>query len=309
MKVIKKQQLLNMRDKRVIWGIALTVCLLLLPVSCGGVNIGGTGVFDTVGKVVKAVGLVKKFVKSFQELSPEEEYYLGRSVAATIAGQYKAYPDQQANLYLNELGQTLAQFSDRPQTYGGYHFQILDADEINAFAAPGGFIFVTRGLLRCAQREDAVAAVLAHEIGHVELKHGLAAINKSRRNQAYVEVGLEVAQDKMNEQAARLVGLLEDSIKDITVTMMNNGYSRSLEREADEASVTILKRAGYDPNGLIDVLKVMATKLDPKGKDFAKTHPTPADRIKDIQKLTGSTADVKSPDKRQARFQAALGKI
>ena len=85
---------------------------------------------------------------------------------------------------------TLSKTSDLPETFGGYHFLILDSDEINAFAAPGGFIFVTRGLLRCCKHEDAAAAVLAHEIGHVELRHGLQAIKKSRITTALTTLGI-----------------------------------------------------------------------------------------------------------------------
>ncbi len=74
------------------------------------------------------------------------------------------------------LGQSLVIFSDRPETFGGYHFLLLDSNEINAFAAPGGLILVTRGMLQCCANEDELAAVLAHEIAHVEKKHGLTAI-------------------------------------------------------------------------------------------------------------------------------------
>ncbi|MCX8107663.1 MAG: M48 family metalloprotease, partial [Verrucomicrobiae bacterium] len=111
--------------------------------------------------------------KAFESITPEQEYYIGRAVAATILKTYRPYEDETANRYLTVLGQALALASDRPETFCGYHFLILDTDEINAFAMPGGLIFVSRGLLRCCKHEDAVAAVLAHEIGHVECQHGL----------------------------------------------------------------------------------------------------------------------------------------
>jgi predicted Zn-dependent protease len=83
--------------------------------------------------------------KTFQDITPEQEYYIGRAVGAIVAGKYKPYQNQKSTFYLNVLGQTLAQASDRPETFGGYHFAILESDEINAFAAPGGLIFVSRG--------------------------------------------------------------------------------------------------------------------------------------------------------------------
>jgi len=275
-------------------------CAELPDLSVGGVDVGD--VFE-VGKAVKDIA------KSFQDITPEEEYYLGRAVGATIVAQYKPYNNQEANYYLNLLGQILAQASDMPETFGGYHFLILDSDEINAFAAPGGLIFVTRGLLRCAKHEDALAAVLAHEIGHVQHKHGLQSIKKSRLSSALTTIAIKGIEAKTEGSLATLAGIFQDSITDITTTMVNNGYSRSFEREADKASVTILQRVGYDPNGLIDILRIMEERLDPNGKDFAKTHPSPASRIADIQEFIGDYVEVKTPEARQSRFEVALGSI
>jgi predicted Zn-dependent protease len=196
-----------------------------------------------------------------------------------------------------------------PETFGGYHFLIQDSDEINALAAPGGLIFITRGMLRCCQHEDAVAAVLAHEIGHVQAKHGLQAVKKSRITSALTTIGIEGTKSFGGEELAELTETFENSISDITATLVNNGYSRGFEREADKAALTILKRVGYDPNGLVDMLSVMSKKLKPGGLDFAKTHPSPASRIADIQKIIGETTKVIKPEPRQARFMAGLGSI
>lgn len=122
----------------------------------------------------------KKIVSGFDDITPEQEHYLGRSVAAVILSRYPCSQHRSAQKYVNLLGQSLAQVSDRPETFGGYHFLVLDSDEINALSAPGGFIFVTKGLIRCCKTEDAMAAILAHEIGHVQRRHGLQAIQESR---------------------------------------------------------------------------------------------------------------------------------
>jgi predicted Zn-dependent protease len=197
-----------------------------------------------------------------------------------------------------------------PATFGGYHFLILDSEDINAFAAPGGLIFVTRGMLRCCPHEDAVAAVLAHEIGHVQAKHGLQAVKKSRITAALTTIGIEGTKTFGGEELVELTETFEGSISDITATLVNNGYSRSFEHEADKTALTILKRVGYDPNGLVDMLRVMSKRLKPGGLDFAKTHPSPASRIADIQEMIGETATkVMEPKPRQARFLAAVGNI
>ena len=94
----------------------------------------------SINKAGKAVS------KTFDDITPEQEYYIGRTVAATCLSRYKAQDDARLNAYLNLLGQTLSRFSSRPETFGGYHFLLLRSNDINAFAAPGGLILVTRGL-------------------------------------------------------------------------------------------------------------------------------------------------------------------
>ena len=223
--------------------------------------------------------------RAFTEITPEQEYYIGRAVGASVVSSYAPYDRAAVNRYVNLVGQSLARYSDRPETFGGYHFLVLDSDEINAFAAPGGLVFVTRGLLRCCPDEDALAAVLAHEIGHVAHQHGLQAIKGSRITSALAIIGTESAKHLGGGDLARLTETFEESIHDITTTLVNNGYSRSLEREADQAALTILGRAGYDPAALLTMLEEMQQRLTPGGPDFARTHPSPASRMDEIEPL------------------------
>jgi len=261
---------------------------------------------DQTKSIVRSASAV---AKTFEDITPEQEYYIGRSVGAVIVNKYKPYPNAEANDYLNLLGQTLAQASDRPETFGGYHFLILDSEEINAFAAPGGLVFVSRGMLRCCKSEDAAAAVLAHEIGHVQLRHGLQAIDKSRLTQALTTLAAEGAKTFGGKDLADLTKAFEGSIGDITSTMINNGYSRSFERQADADAVKILSRVGYDPNALIAMLEEMEKNLKAGGPDFAKTHPTPKSRIDDIESLNVRGAAFSVVSARQGRFRKALGNI
>ena len=246
---------------------------------------------------------------SFEDFTPEQEYYIGRTVGAMILQKYRPYNNPKANQYINVMGKMLAQASDRPETYGGYHFLIQDSDEINAFAAPGGFIFLTRGMLKCCPHEDAVAAVLAHEIGHVQYKHGLRAIKQSRVTSALTSLAIKGAKKYGDEDLEKLTETFEGSVSDITKTLIVNGYSRSFEKQADLAAINILQRTGYNPNGLVTMLNQMKTQLKPERRDFAKTHPSPDSRLAVIKKYIGNYSTVKSPQTRQARFKAALGKI
>jgi predicted Zn-dependent protease len=255
---------------------------------------------QSINKSAQAVG------KVFENITPEQEYYIGRTVAATLLARNKPFRHEKATEYLNTIGQYLALCSDRPETFGGYHFLLMDTDEINAFAAPGGLILVSRGLLRCCPNEESVAAVLAHEIGHVELNHGLQAINKSRLTSAATILASESAKNLGGKDLADLTRAFEDSISDITGTLVNSGYSRQFEAQADKAGVTILQRAGYDPHGLLSMLTEMGKHLKPGGQDFAKTHPDPAVRMADIRRQIGGRASPPPSAARDRRFAAAM---
>ncbi len=204
-----------------LWMVSLTACRDIEALSQLDSSID---VLKSITKTTKAVA------KTFEDITPEQEYYIGRAVGATILTRYKPCNNTRAIRYMNILGQTLAQASDKPETFGGYHFLIMDTDEINAFAAPGGLIFVSRGMLRCCESEDAVAAVLAHEIGHIQQQHGLSAIKKSRLTTALTILATESAKRFGGRQLAQLTEAFEGSISDITSTMINRGYSRAFER-------------------------------------------------------------------------------
>lgn len=246
-------------------------------------------------------------IDSFEDITPEQEYYIGRSVSAVILSKYKPFNSPAITRYLTVLGNTVAMASSRPQTFGGYSFQMLDSEEVNALSAPGGYVFVTRGLMRCCNSEDALAAVLAHEVGHVALQHGLQAIQESR-----LTSGLSVIAKGSAELAGGDLGAVTQAfggaITDVTTTMIESGYSRSQEYEADEAALATLKRVGYDPQAMVETLQTMREKFTEESSGFAKTHPSPEDRIEEAQDIIGEYAPPTIPDVRTNRFiQATSG--
>jgi predicted Zn-dependent protease len=276
-------------------------------------NVGAT-VGEAAGVITPQQGQSMRRVgeaadKTFADITPEQEYYLGRAVGATIVNTYRVWDQDRATEYVNLLGQTLAQASSRPETFGGWHFLILDSDEINAFAAPGGFIFLSRGMLRLCRSEDDLAAVLAHEVAHVELQHALRAIKGSRLTSALTLLAVEGAKSFGGEQLSQLTTAFEGSITDITGTLMNSGYARKQERQADEVAIRILKTVGYDPRALTRVLTAMEQQLKPGGHDFAATHPPPAARVGDLEGIIGEFPQVQIPAVRQKRFAQALAGI
>ncbi|MBN2301978.1 MAG: M48 family metalloprotease [Lentisphaerae bacterium] len=253
--------------------------------------------------------VASKTFDAMKDITPEQEYYIGRSVGATVLKTYQPYTEKTVNEYVNLLGQALAMASDMPETFGGYHFLIMATDEINAFGAPGGLIFVSRGLLKCCKNEDMLAAVLAHEIGHVQNKHGLRAIKASRGTAVFTTAAAEAGKSFGGAELAQLTTAFEGTIGDIAATMVNSGYARKLETQADTDAITIMKRVGYNPTAIKDMLLEMEKQLKHSKGGFAKTHPDPQVRIKDIEKLIGGCGPVISPKARQERFNRAMAQI
>lgn len=283
-------------------------CKTLESVVAVSADIGSASGFISQSHAESVKKVAKPLVGSFEELTPEQEHYLGRAVGAEILVDYEPLDLPAANNYLNMLGQALALGSDRPQTFGGYRFLLLDSPEINAFAAPGGLIFVTYGMLDCCLTEEALAAVLAHEIAHVQLQHGLRAIQAARLTSAMTILATEGAKTFGGDALAELTNAFEESIGDIVSTLVVNGYSSSQEKDADRLAVTILERVGYDPKALVQMLEVMGTLVRPGDRDFGSTHPAPHTRIDALRGIVTS-GPVATVPIRQTRYNRAFQEI
>ena len=285
-------------------GFTLAATLLLSPAPSASFDLGGA-LNKAIEKREAIVKTSKALRKGFAELTGPEEYYIGRSVAARILGTYPALNDPGRTRYINTIGLALAAYSDRPEIYGGYHFLLLDSQEINAFAAPGGFVFITSGLYSLLDSEDQLAAVLAHEIGHVTMRHGLAAIKSSRLTEAFTILGTEAAKEYSPAEVAQLTAVFEGTIDDIANKLIVSGYSRKQEYAADEEALRITYRAGYNPAALAEFLQgLRKASSEADGKGFYKTHPPAKDRLDKTRKLSSSRnfEDITDPV-RTARFE------
>ncbi|OGD11352.1 MAG: hypothetical protein A2Y86_05075 [Candidatus Aminicenantes bacterium RBG_13_62_12] len=240
---------------------------------------------DNLKKAEKVATVVRR---TFADITEEEEYYIGRSVSALILSRYKVYENPALNSYVNLLGNAVAAYSDRPEIYGGYHFLVLDTAEINALAAPGGFVFISRGLLRECRDEEMLAAVLAHEVGHVASKHGLQSIQKSRLTDAFKLLGHEAVKAYAPAELSKLTEVFEGALGDIAGSLIERGYDRKFEYQADSLSVKFGLAAGYHPQGLSDFLSNLAAwEGKEKDKGWFKTHPAPKDRLARVEKQIG----------------------
>jgi len=269
---------------------AASLALVLVLALGGCSNLLERGA-DVVGKVdsttQKADAIVKKaeVVRStFADINEEEEYYIGRSVAALVLGMYPTVKNTALTAYINTMGTAIAYASDRPETFAGYHFIVLDTDELNAMAAPGGFVFITKGILTRCRNEEMIASILAHEIGHVAAKHGLQSIKKSRLVDAFKLLGTEAAKKYGPQELAQLTGIFEDVLGDVVGSLVERGYDRKYEYEADSLAVKFSAKTGYNPQGLADFLKTMAGEKPAGGvKGWFKTHPGAEDRLGKVE--------------------------
>jgi len=258
---------------------ALLFAALLLSTLSGCETMGLGNISQHIGT---AMTVVDSTSKAARPISDEEEYYVGRAVAAKILGSYQLSNDRELTLYVNLIGKAVALHSDRPFTHGGYHFAILVSDEINAFACPGGTIFITRGMIRTAANEDELAAVIAHEVAHINKRDGVAAIKSARWTQALTVIGTTAAKNYSPAEIGQLVSLFEGSIDDVFKTLVVNGYGRSQEYAADEGAMQFMAKSGYNPKALGDFLKRLAQKGKSSGGGIMQTHPGTADRIDNI---------------------------
>jgi beta-barrel assembly-enhancing protease len=207
-------------------------------------------------------------------IGSEKEQEIGFGIAATVAGRYRLLDDPQLNRYVNLVGQAVAQQSVRGSEIP-FRFGVLDTDEVNAFAAPGGFIFITRGALALMESEADLAGVLAHEIAHVDQKHVLDEI---RRSSVFQTVSDE----------ADLRGPLLDRISEFGSSLLFTGLSREDELEADSLAVLYAAATGYRADGLVHFLQRFAAAEQSAGHDthlreWRATHPSTTERLTLLQ--------------------------
>lgn len=208
----------------------------------------------------------------------DQERALGQQTAAAALKQYKAYANAPVQAYVSSVGKRLAGFSDRPNL--AYEFTVLDSKEVNAFACPGGFVFITTGILKNLKDEAELSAVLGHEVGHVVRQHSL----KRMQRQFIAENGLAVLSSLLGGKTGALLGKFGPIAGDLL--MLRNG--REAELEADEQGLLIASRAGMDPAGMVGVQEMLLKQVGASQGPFAEmlaTHPPSEQRIQQAQKL------------------------
>lgn len=230
----------------------------LLGASCAGFDP------ERLGHVLGGVAIAA------MPIGPEKETEIGFGIATTVAGRYPILNDPELTRYVNLVGHAVAEQSPRRHEIN-FRFAVLDAEEINAFAAPGGYIFITHGALAVMESEAELAGVLGHEIGHIDAKHVIDEIRRADM--------IRTAQEE-----AELSGALLDRIAEMGTGLLFTGLSREDELEADELGLLYASATGYRADGLLDFIERLRTledEDDAEGRlrELQATHPSADDRL------------------------------
>jgi beta-barrel assembly-enhancing protease len=277
--------------------LALTGIVLLLVGCAGmeGLNIGGI----PVGGIMQTTSLV---AQSRVDMEEPEEIELGRATSAIIGSRYPLYRDEALTRYVALVGNAVALKSERPDMR--YYFAILDSDDINAVAAAGGYIFVTRGALALMRDEATLAGVLGHEVGHIALRHHDATVKQSKLKAAGVSGVQAGASFTSAGQFSQFIGLGAEALGDLAL----KGFSQKEEAASDVVGFKYATAAGYDPAGLRDFLKTLQTQGSQPGvKQFVSTHPGVDDRLREQEKLL--TQAPGGGRRNVARFEQAMARL
>lgn len=240
----------------------------------------------------------KDAAQSLQPIGEEEEKTIGGSLAIQVFNRFGGlYDNPELQRYITLVGQSLADVSDRPEL--DYHFAVVNSEQPNAFATPGGYVFVSVGLLRALENEAQLAGVLGHEIAHITHRHALQTLERSKKVAGFGALTVSLLGqspdvfDKVIEQAGEII--------------FTYGLDKNLEYEADKMGTEYSKRLGYNSSGLKSFLDILDKSRPGKDSVFLSTHPSPSDRL---THLTASDSSGSSQFLFAAEFkQATQGKI
>lgn len=211
----------------------------------------------------------------YVSISPEQEVALGLQSRAQLASQFGGlYPDQETQQIVKEIGDRIVKQSDANKSSYPFEFHVLDDNQtVNAFALPGGQIFITTALLTRLETEDELAGVLGHEIGHVIERHGAERMAKHELFQGLGSAAVIATGEPGTQQ---IVGQV------VNITLMSHG--RSDELESDDLGVKYMMQSGYDPEALIRVMEVLKSASGGSSQpEFMSSHPHPDNRAEQIR--------------------------
>ncbi len=260
-----------MPEQRIV-AVFLIVLLITLQSACGGGGLlnqpsggGGTG--------TSSAQPAPHFKPGFNLFSPEQDVETGRQSAQQVAQQVPLLRDEAVVNYVRQLGAKLA--AKAPGFRFPYQFNVVATREINAFALPGGFIFVNAGAIAAAKNEGELAGVMAHEITHVALRHGTNQASKAYVAQAGIGILGSIAGARNNPDIAQVV----NTVGGAGANVLFLKFGRTAENQADLEGARIMADCGYDPRDMANFFKTLQAQGGTRAPEFLSDHPDPGNRI------------------------------
>ena len=244
----------------------------------------------------------------FNLFSPEQDVEIGRQSAAEVQRQMPVLSDRELDAYVNRIGKKLA--ANAPGPKFPYEFKVVNASDINAFALPGGPIYLNRGIIDSARNEGEVAGVLAHEIAHVAVRHGTHQASKAYAAQA----GLSILGGLLGGRVGQNTAGIINAVGGFGLNALFLKFSREAETQADLVGAQMLARSGYTPADMISFFQTLAKSDPAKKTNFLSSHPAPSDRVARLQREAQAlnvpatpTTNVAELNRIQSRLRSAYG--
>jgi beta-barrel assembly-enhancing protease len=244
-----------------------------------------------------------KIKAGFNLFSPEQDVEVGQQSAVQAEQQLPILNDPQVNAYVNQIGQRLAANAGGPQFQ--YRFRVVNQADINAFALPGGFVYINRGVLDNARNEGEVAGVIAHEISHVALRHGTQQASKAYLAQAGISILGGLLGGKVGQGTAQVV----NAVGGFGLNALFLKYSRDIETQADVRGSQILTASGYTPVDMINFFKTLEGVDPSKKTNFLADHPAPPDRVARIEQEARLLHVTDKPTENVAQLQSIKSRL
>jgi predicted Zn-dependent protease len=278
------------------------ILILLLLFSCS-IGIAPAQIIDVMDALARMDSAITAYNEEF---TPQDAYFLGRTAGAYILDKYPLYTEKPAvTNYLNFICNALAINSGIPVWYNGYYVAVIDSNIPNAFSTPGGHIFLSLSLIDLAATEDMLAGIIAHELAHIQLKHGIENIRHTRLIQDLEREKNRISKDINFDSQLRE---FSDYVNEIVQKLFSGGYSQLQEFEADFFALSLLSSAGYNPASYLELLKILEKLQVNQTGGLNESHPLPAQRIARVERELLAYSKRDNISMRQERFSRIMGR-
>ncbi len=246
-----------------------------------------------------------KFKPGWNMFSPQQDVQVGRENAAQVDKELPILQDATVERYVNELGRRLSAYTPNNREEYVWQFKVVNSEDINAFALPGGFIYVNRATIEAAQDEAQLAGVMAHEEGHVVMRHG----THQASTMMLAKGAVGILGGVLGGQDGSPTGTVLQGVVGLGVNSALLHNSRSAESQADQVGTYVLYQAGYDPQAMVQFFQIIEQKYPQRTIQFFSDHPNPENRITKVDEEIPQLGPAKQWKTDSPEFEAVRKRV